>query len=550
MSKPTRLIALLAAAALAAMGAAAVAAGTDTGRRTAAAAEVRAADYPELTEKELGHIRRMIRLARQLPGDWSGMGDDLWAVAERTRQFQLAYMAAALGLVQHNYTPAYRELYRKTMDALIQKMTLPDVWESWLHSSRGGTLASDPDAPDLGSGWIDPIRKDNAMLKGYLLQAGALYEMLYRDGKYDEPGAFTFVYQPMTWGNGPESFRYSLGEIAAIVHREYAEGHYEGIQCEPNRIFPACNNPPILGLINYDQVHGTGYAADVMPKFKAAWVGKHYTNPVTKSNVRFIFVKQNRYEESGDGAVLDGWAGAWMHAWSPEMMQTIYPGQRALYLQRFLTGRYAEGAPESGSPSGNTSMISLGFGQFAFMAAENGDTAARQQLLDYADRNFHPVWDQGAYYYPRSGDYRPDADGNSHGVDTWTGNVLIALARLDQGSGFLKLYREPWGRAELDAPQITDVDDLAVNVSQAWYDPSKHALIVTLRPGPVKTSQTRFLVRQLDPQGAYRVVKDGGVVARLKGGSPSSGDVAWESDGALSVRTDLERPHSFIVVAE
>jgi hypothetical protein len=530
--------------------AATAAAATPTDARTAAL-HVNSADYPALTDQELGHIRRFVQLAQQLPGDWSGMGDDVWSVAERTRQFQLAYMADALGLIQHNYTPAYRELYRKSMDALIQKMTLPDIWESWLHSSRGGTLASDPDAADLDMGWIDPIRKDNAMLKGYLLQAGAMYEMLYRDGKYEKPGAFTFVYQPMTWGNGPAAFRYTLADIAEIVHREYVEGNYEGIQCEPNRIFPACNNPPILGLINFDQVAGTSYAADVMPRFKAEWLHKNYTNPITKSNVRFILVKQNFREESGDGAALDSWAGAWMHAWSPEMMLTIYPGQRELYLQRFLSGRYAQDAPESGSAAGNTSLISLGFGQFAFMAAENGDMEARRRLLDYADRNFHPIWEGGAFYYPRSADYRPDRSGNSHGVDTWTGNVLLALARLDKGGGFLKLYREPWGEAELHAPQITDVDALVVNVSQAYYDTAKRALIVTLKPGPIQARGTRFLVRELDPQRAYSVVKDGKIVARLNhAGAVPGGTAAWEDNGALSITTDLDRPHSFVVVAE
>ena len=92
-----------------------------------ATADVDPKAYPALDDKELGHVRRFVKLARQLPGDWSGMSDDLWAVSERTQQFQLAYMATALGLVQHQYTPAYRELYREAMHALIQKMTLPDI---------------------------------------------------------------------------------------------------------------------------------------------------------------------------------------------------------------------------------------------------------------------------------------------------------------------------------------------------------------------------------------------------------------------------------------
>src|ERR1700733_9016469 len=93
-----------------------------------AAASKNPADLPACDDKELGHIRRFVQLSKLLPADWSGMSDDLYAVAERTQQFQLAYMADALALVQHQYTPAYRELYRKTMDALIQKMTLPDIW--------------------------------------------------------------------------------------------------------------------------------------------------------------------------------------------------------------------------------------------------------------------------------------------------------------------------------------------------------------------------------------------------------------------------------------
>jgi hypothetical protein len=55
-------------------------------------------------------------------------------------------------------------------------------------SSRGGTEQSDPDSEDLTAGWLDPVARYNIMLKGYLLQAGALYDMLYRDGKYDRDG--------------------------------------------------------------------------------------------------------------------------------------------------------------------------------------------------------------------------------------------------------------------------------------------------------------------------------------------------------------------------
>ena len=36
--------------------------------------QVKPDDYPALTEKEIGHLRWIVKLAQQLPGDWSYMG--------------------------------------------------------------------------------------------------------------------------------------------------------------------------------------------------------------------------------------------------------------------------------------------------------------------------------------------------------------------------------------------------------------------------------------------------------------------------------------------
>ena len=49
---------------------------------------------------------------------------------------------------------------------------------------------------------------------------------------------------------------------------------------------------------------------------------------------------------------------------------------------------------------------------------------------------------------------------------------------------------------ELNSPQITDVDALLVNVSQA-FTTRKHALIVTLKPGPVAFKTCQLCVRGL-----------------------------------------------------
>jgi hypothetical protein len=181
-----------------------------------------------------------------------------------------------LALAQHRYTPAYRELYRGAIEAYIEKLQHPDIWERWFLSSRSGTRGGI--LTDMQPGWMDPIAKDNIMLKAYLLQLGAAHEMLYGDRKYDQPGAFTFFYRGQGMGNGLVKFRYSLGDIATNIHDEVVASDYVGSSCEPARIFWACQAPSSVGFMHYDHVHGTHYA-DVLPKMKDSWVEKGFMDP-------------------------------------------------------------------------------------------------------------------------------------------------------------------------------------------------------------------------------------------------------------------------------
>jgi len=95
---------------------------------------------PTLSEKDIGHLRHMARLANQLPGDWSGMGSDWWDIGEGAHQYELAFMAYTLGIVQHRFTPAYHDFCREAIAALIGKMMVPDIWQKWINASRGGKV--------------------------------------------------------------------------------------------------------------------------------------------------------------------------------------------------------------------------------------------------------------------------------------------------------------------------------------------------------------------------------------------------------------------------
>jgi len=515
-------------------------------------------DYPRLTKMELGHIRHLVKLAHQLPGDWSGFGSQ-WLLTERTQQFQIAFAGMTLALAQHEYTPAYRDLYRDAIEAYIQKLQHPDIWERWMFSSRSGARGGI--LSDMQPGWMDPVAKDNIMLKAYLLQLGAAHEMLYGGNKYDQPGAFTFYYIGQGMGNGLVKFRYSLQDVAENIYKEVQDSGYVGSACEPARIFWACQAPSSVGFIHFDQVHGTHYA-DILPKMKNAWIKKGFIDP---KNYRYAEVVFTSWEDraadqkpvplSPMDRDIGGWSGTFNHAWDKDFVEAAYFGvdrhDRDEALQYFLSGEYAKAPRTADNPI--HAYDSVAWGLFIAYAAEVGDKEAVDKMLAYAQRNYNPVWENGEYYYPRNDDYSVDAGGNSHGVDPWTGNVFIPMARLNKGGGFYNLYNRPWGDEQYRQPFISDVDTLHVDVSQAFYDKSKDALIVTLEPGPIAAKQVQFTVRQLDPAKTYAVTRNGKMVGRLdrKAGGKDRGDgsMTWRDDGTVLITTSIGGAQTFIIAA-
>jgi len=519
---------------------------------------VNPSEYPKLTRMELGHIRHLVKLAHQLPGDWSGYGSQ-WLLTERTQQFQIAFGAMTLALAQHEYTPAYRELYRGAIEAYIDRLQHPDIWERWFFSSRSGTRGGILN--DMQAGWTDPIAKDNIMLKAYLLQLGAADEMLYGDHKYDEPGAFTFYHRGQGMGNGLIKFRYTLEDVAKNIHQEVVDSGYVGSSCEPARIFWVCQAPSSVGFLHFDQVHGTHYA-DVLPKMKDAWVKKGFIDAKTYRYAEVIFTawedraaNQRPVELTPMDQDIGGWAGIYNHAWDKEFVEAAYYGvgghDRDVALNYFLSGEYAKAPRAADNPI--HAYDSVAWGLFIAYAAEVGDREAVNKLLAYAQRNFNPVWENGEYYYPRSDDFSVDADGNSHGVDPWTGNVLIAMAGLNKGGGFYNLYNQAWGEEQYRQPYISDVDALSTNVSQAFYDKRKDALLVTLEPGPIAAKKVQFTVRQLDPTKIYTVTKNSKVVGRLdrkaQGNDEGHGSMKWREDGTVLVTTTIGNPQTFVFSA-
>ncbi len=523
---------------------------------TGLAADPAPANYPALSTEQMGHVRHMINLANQLDGDFSLMGetDPVYYMSFHAYQFQIAFAAYALASAHYHYTPAHRDLYQKASARLIKRMIYKDVWDYWAHTSKfdltdrtetetGGEIMVYKSKNDW-YGWIDPNIKKNIMYSGHLLQMVGLHETLFDDHRYDESGSLTFRFAPVEYGQGPIEMKYDHDRLTKVIHEQFVEDHFRGIECERNAVYAECNQHPILGLMHYDFKHGTEFSPEVRSKFKTVMEKRKYIDPETKTTMYFLKVKEDEVVPA-TYAWADGWNGHAQHAWDKGYIESLYPYQQERYIPSML-----EGAP--GADMGWTA--SFDFGWFVLLASEVGDTETVQTMADYADAHFEPTWLDGGLYYPTTPDYQYNFTRNEKGfiqnVGPVTGNVLVGFARINPKDGLWQIYNHPWKKSHFAEPFITDVEYLEASVTQAVYDPEKDALIVSLAPGPVKSEATSFTVRQLDPAKTYSLIRDGQALGEVsqKGGAELP-DAEWQGDGSLRITTSLDGLRSFVLQA-
>jgi len=514
--------------------------------------------YPSLDAKEIGQVRNILALAEQ-PG-FDNMHEGPRGAFDQY-QFQLAWMYYALAVAQTQQTPAYRERYKRASDQLIQKMMQPNVWNFWL------TVVENPKFSkylDKAKDWRDPVREKNIMYSGHLLQMVGLYQRLYDDKKYTKMGAIHFTIA----GNGGFKHKYSFKSLAENIRQQFIDNDLQGVECEPNFVFAECNQHPILGLIDYDKIYGTNLA-DIRSGFWDQAEKLGFLNPQT-SRFAGPYLKQQKIAGKMAIAWNDGWTGVTLHAWNPQAVRLRYPIQRDAELPALINQN-----PNVWTVRWSKASVSTDFGFLAAYAAELGDTATVRTLTDYADTHFQPVFADGRYYYPRhdvstegpavqitgqesvgpfssppTGPLKPEQF-NEHLVGPLTGNALLAFARLNSGGGLWNLYNNLEATYQRIDPEVVDIDDLQVNVVQAYYDRTQKRLAVTMLPGAGRVASLQFGVRNLDRSKAYAIQVDGRNIGTVTGASVTSLDpeiqLKWGRPGTLTFVMSLGAGRQIIV---
>jgi hypothetical protein len=148
-----------------------------------------------------------------------------------------------------------------------------------------------------------------------------LYQMLYRDAKYDREKSITFKWEWIF--ELLNIFYYDGNKLAETIHKQFIQNPVHMIECELNLVFPVCNQHPLLGLILYDHNHGTNLSSPVKDLMMATFTDKGLLNASTHNFADFYMLAQGTPVASnspGNNACV----GMLMHAWKPDLIENLY----------------------------------------------------------------------------------------------------------------------------------------------------------------------------------------------------------------------------------
>ncbi|MFA7184344.1 MAG: hypothetical protein WC082_05595 [Victivallales bacterium] len=503
-------------------------------------------DYPAADKKEWGQLRWVLQIAAQPLGDFTNF-ESVDEIGDSARRFEIAFSCYFLGAEQYHKFPAWDGQIKNGYDRLIRKMFEKPVWQYWSEDSAGRPLYqpgfNSPDAP-----MADPIAYRNIMYSGHIGMMIGQYEMLYNDFKWDKPGSIVLKWDENT------QFVYDNKSVQDVMFMQMITNPVPGIECEPNAVFPACNQHPVLSWKHYDYLHGTRYFEAAAPLFKK-WFEKVMLNQETHEIAFAYLIKQgyvlaqwhpklgNVLDKKLGPAVKagkislnspcnDGWVGAFMHAWAPELMEKHYP-----YMKKYFVVKNPDGTEEVRTDK----LFKPDFlGFFTLLAAEMGDEETKNKLLERADKLYSPIWKDGTYHYEYfNTSYAFGAKPAENKAKTakcccaskdkkhvvvpmgslglgkcckdkfQNDNVqdrLFGMSRALPKSGLWKMYNEPFDKRHFSEPALTDVDIKSVILKRAVYDRAKKALIVSTL-GTGKDGVADFKFKNLD-SGKNYILKD------------------------------------------
>ncbi len=74
----------------------------------------------------------------------------------------------------------------------------------------------------------DPVVRDNIMYSAYVQSMALMYNYLFRDDRYAQPGRCRSWYWSFFWGGAPKSFTYDQKSLNDHIYWQMVESGYLG----------------------------------------------------------------------------------------------------------------------------------------------------------------------------------------------------------------------------------------------------------------------------------------------------------------------------------
>ncbi len=546
---------------------------------TVSAQQINPDSYPAADKKEWGQLLWVIELVNQPIDDFSNF-QQVNAAGVSACRYTLGFTGYFLGVEQYHKFPAWQEEIKKAYNRTIEKMMQKAVWSYWSDESSGVTkfepLMDRPYAPVT-----DPIVYRNIMYSGHLAMMINQFEVLYNDMKWDAPNSIVLKWDDHT------QFLYDNESLQFAMFDQFIKNPVPGIECEPNAIFPACNQMPLLSWWYYDYLHGTRFFSSAQPLF-SEWFKNNFINPETHGLGAFYLVKQGwvfsewtpKFGNAADAEIKkqvdkgvsfysagnDGWILIFMHAYDKELVDTLWPYLKKLHIAMQPDGTAVINPPDALIPDSD-------YGFFAALAAEVGDEEVKNGLLMYCDKNFAPVWQDGTYHYPfadkattldlvsaggtqeeNKGSAKKESAPATNKTKDAKGGLCckrfnkmktmpqhsdvsdrtLALARALPKDGMHLMYTKPFDSTYFKEPKITNVDIAKLALKRAIYDRDKKSLIVSTFSEKTGGSSS-FNIINLNPSENYDLFID-----KVK-------QDTYSGKATIQVKVDLSKPHNIIL---
>ena len=427
--------------------------------------------YPELNARAQGWLKFVHRKATT-SDDWSSAGQprswwDQYSTPPMTNfpRFDLADSTYAVALMADK-TPAWREVYARILDELVQRHTTywaavdwltqigpdphrkiyPEAWKGTLIPTH---LWGEYDSPGWTANGVepwglqpDPIRADGMLFfKGFFNLIMSLHRYVSGDDRWNRPFMVT--------GLENRQFEWTHERVANHLTDQWRRNP-EGPHCENTKIWPYCLSAAGLGLKMFDQVAGRRTHAVAEAWFDFA--RKHYMtfeDGKLKSVALYYDPIVNHVHHVGTGG---GLAAAWY------VLPQNPPLAEAMYLAAVEAIGWRNPRVPVAVPPDPRALI-MG----AMLAREFGDVVTEARLHDtlerVADPRFFGIGEREFGFW-------------FHYDEPWPRGQLSAnlmVTEVADPGDWQRLFNKP-NLAKFDQPTVEGIEFPTLGLSQAWND--------------------------------------------------------------------------------